>query len=417
MKNKKRLTILIGAGAVMDASKDCGKEISTKSITEDSFTKIKYDAAKELLSLIREDLVSDYSRYNKTPNFEDLFHALEILDSAYTIDSGAPEFKPMYKYLMDIKEKFKKYDPYLKGKLLNNEFGLAVSFAQSAIIESIQESVESYSDSQIPNWYETFFRNLKEHYNLDIFTLNYDTWFEQMFDSYNDGFYDANKDSQFFKFAPAKIINSESEINIHHMHGQIDFRSCVGVEDPRIMFDDQELGTIYKIKNPKFTKRELDPACGDHTTQAGDHLKSCPIITGKMKIEKTIYPPLDAYRTNFNNCIVKNSNILIIGYGFADYYIDSLLSQFHDIHGDDTRVNIVDCADSDHWRDTSSPFGMEGHKLHTIYGLCKDISIEPQNIRKYSPIFNFDNNHFHLYLKGFKNTVNEDTRNIINSYN
>ena len=43
----------------------------------------------------------------------------------------------------------------------------------------------------------------------------------------------------------------------------------------------------------------------------------------KYKTEKIAIPPFDTYRANFQNCIMKNSNLRIIGYGFSDYYINN----------------------------------------------------------------------------------------------
>ena len=92
------------------------------------------------------------------------------------------------------------------------------------------------------------------------------------------------------------------------------------------------------------------------------------------------------------------------------------LSQFHNIHGNNTRVNIIDYANKKHWRDTDSPFGLSGHKLDVIFGLCNDLGIDPHNLRTYSDTITLDNNHFHIHLKGFKNVALKDATNIINSY-
>lgn len=411
MNNRERLTILVGAGAVIDASKDCDKLVDTNSITEDILNDSSNKNVHELLNTIYDDLFKHYKRYNQRPNFEDLFHALEVLKSIFTIENAAPEYIPMYKFFMSVKDKYQKFDPY---KL--NPIEHSISAAQSCIIKIIQDCIESYSNKSPVVWYRYFFKKLLENYNLDIFSLNYDTWFEQIYDEYNDGFIDTNSKSQFLQFKPNKVLDSNHPVNIHHMHGQIDFRPIDTQENAEEMFDDYQLNKIYKIKNVNKTKRKLDSVCSDNTTQAGEHLKNCPIITGKMKIEKTIFPPLDAYRTNLNNCIVKNPNLLIIGYGFADYYIDNLLGQFHNIHGDKKRVNIIDYADSQTWKMQYTPFGLFGHKFHTLFGLCGDFGIEPSKLRQYKEIIELDNTHFHIYLKGFKKTVKENLNDIINSY-
>lgn len=414
---RERLTILVGAGAVIDASKDCNKLIDTNSITEEVLKDNSNKNAHELLNTIYGDLSEHYTRYEQKPNFEDLFHALEVLKSIFTIENAAPKYTPMYKFFMNVKEEYQKFNLYKSiSPVKLNPIGSSISVAQSCIIKIIQKSIESYSNKPPVAWYRDFFKKLADNYNLDIFSLNYDTWLEQIFDEYNDGFIDTNSKSQFLQFKPNKVLDSNHHINIHHMHGQIDFRSIGILENTKEMFDDYQLNRIYKIKNVNKTKRKLNSACSDNTTQAGDHLKNCPIITGKMKIEKTIFPPLDAYRTNFNNCIVKNSNLLIIGYGFADYYIDSLLGQFHDIHGDKKRVNIIDYANPQQWEMQYIPFDLYGHKLNKLFGLCGDLEIEPSKLRRYQEIIELDNTHFHIYLKGFKKTVKDNLDDIIRSY-
>lgn len=118
MNNRERLTILVGAGAVIDASKDCDKLVNTNSITEDILNDNSNKNAHELLNIIYDDLFKHYKRYNQKPNFEDLFHALEVLKSIFTIENAAPEYTPIYNFFISVKDKYQKFDPYKKASLL-----------------------------------------------------------------------------------------------------------------------------------------------------------------------------------------------------------------------------------------------------------------------------------------------------------
>lgn len=417
---KKKLTILIGAGAVIEPSIELGKRVDTNTITSE-ILKSAPNKSKKLLKTIYKDLCSGNKKYPEyKPTFEDLLHSLEILQGLYTKDISAPEYKPMYKYFTNIKSKYKKFNPYNDFPHKSfDDIGFALSLATEHVIKTIQANVEIYSDKNAIEWYKNFFINLSDNFSLDIFNLNYDTWLERIFKIYNDGFCNTQKDSQCLEFLPQKVLYSKYHININHLHGQLDFRILPHTENAEKLYNDYELSTLYKIKNIKKTKRLLLPSMSRRSTQAGEHLLPCSIITGKLKTEKIAHQPFDTYRTNFQNCIVKNPNLLIIGYGFNDYYINSLFKQFYKIHKNNKRVNIIDYYTKDDWENYHiAPFNLYLDKLHTIFGLCGDLGIQEisRNYR-YAEHIPLDNNRFNLYFKGFKKTISENSKEIIASYN
>ena len=136
MKNKERLTILIGAGAVVEISK-----VSTNSITTELLSSNKiHTSSKTLFSKIYSDLLINNQKWdNYTPNFEDIFHGLEILAGLFTQDNAAPEFKPIYKYFTTIKDDYQQFDPY---KIYPPKMDITLSLAFSDLLKIITDSIE-----------------------------------------------------------------------------------------------------------------------------------------------------------------------------------------------------------------------------------------------------------------------------------
>ena len=99
-----------------------------------------------------------------------------------------------------------------------------------------------------------------------------------------------------------------------------------------LIFDDDDFYTIYKLKNDINDTPMRYQEGNFENTQNGEHLKQTTIITGKNKTEKIAISPFDTYRANLQKCLIQNPNLLIIGYGFADYYINNVLKQFNKVH-------------------------------------------------------------------------------------
>lgn len=406
---KQRLTILIGAGAVVEAS-----GISTSSITDELLKSDKlHKNSKALFNKIYSDLCINNSKWeNYTPNFEDIFHGLEILSGLYTQDSAVPEFKPIYKYFTNLKEDYQMFNPYGNH---SNDITLGMAF--SDLLKIIVDSVKSYSNKPVADWYENFFLNLSEHYNLDIFNLNYDNWFEKIFKNFNDGFRDSKDNGTYIEFNPAVAVNlTKYKININHLHGQIDFSFVNNPEIAKNDFDD-DFYTIYKLKNTNDKEQNRCIEGASENTQGGEHLRQTTIITGKNKTEKIAIPPFDTYRTNLQRCIIKNPNLLIIGYGFADYYVNNALKQFNKVHKENKRVNIIDFANETEWENRrflrdqiSEP------TFRTLYGIFKDKTVETMLSRHFKSPQIFNKGMNRLYLRGFKHAVENNIDEIILSY-
>lgn len=412
MKDKERLTILVGAGAVVEISK-----ISTSSITTEILSSNKiHTSSKTLFSKIYSDLLINNQKWdNYTPNFEDIFHGLEILAGLFTIDNAAPEFKPIYKYFTTIKDDYQQFDPY---KNYPPKIDTTLGLAFSDLLKIITDNIESYSTLPVTDWYQNFFLDLGNHYNLDIFNLNYDNLFEKIFKDYNDGFKNSKDNGTYIEFNPHLAMDTTSHaVNINHLHGQIDFTFINNPEIAKRDFDDDNFYTIYKLKKDVKNGHIRYAEGNFENTQNGEHLKQTTIITGKNKTEKIAIPPFDTYRANLQKCIIQNPNLLIIGYGFADYYVNNILKQFNKIHKENKRVNIIDFANETDWNDKiHTKEQISETKFRTLYGIFKDENVETMLKEEFTSPQLFNNDLNRLYLRGFKNATENNIGEIIDSY-
>lgn len=407
-----RLTILVGAGAMVEVS-----SVSTSSITNELLSSNKINTSSiELFSKIYSDLLISNTKWsNYKPNFEDIFHGLEILDTLYTRDDAAPEFKPIHKIFTNLNDDYKQFKPFNNLGQPNSTLSLAIS----DLLKTIADNIEIYSKNPVETWYQEFFINLSEKYNLDIFNLNYDTWFETIFkNNYNDGFINSNTNSDYLEFSPREALNvNKHEININHLHGQLDF-TFINPATAKKDFNDDNFYTIYKVKNRNNTSINR-VGSSFQNTQGGEHLKNTTIITGKYKTEKIALSPFDTYRANFQNCIMNNSNLLIIGYGFADYYINNVLNQFYKVHKDNINVNVIDFADEDKWNKSVKNFNLNiisETKIRTLCGIFGDNTLGDMLKQNFVSPQKFNGGIKHLYLRGFQDAAKNNVANIINSY-
>ena len=409
---KNRLTILVGAGAAIDLSNDLGESVSTDSITNDVLNKIEENKSilKEykcktcqLLNKIYHDR-KDCSKYNDyKPNFEDLFHALDILNSLKVYKNSYPEYISMINTFVDIKQDYRQY-------LHDND--LTISFAISQVLNTILKSVEKYNKYP-KQWFEIFFKELASQYYLDIFNLNYDTLFEQLYkENYNDGFTEETQkeDIECYAFNYSKYAKKRETNMINHLHGQIDFRYFMSEIT-------NEFHEIYKLKNGNEKNRKLEDS-SFKMTQGGEKLKYTSIITGKWKSERLLRSPFQEYRTYFNECMYNNNNLLIIGYGAGDIYINEVLNRFKDIHKTNRKVIMIDYISEEKWKQN---YKFDSQKLYSqdMFNLwCK--LFEPNDVDHFTkqPYQNhIENGNYALYLTGLKNTIKNHRDKIINKFN
>ena len=331
MRKQNKITILLGAGAMMDAT-----TLSCNSITQNVIAKQQRVCRNgefkvvPFLKYVYEKLKKYYSKANEDVNFEDIFHALEMLSSLQTAsdERSAKAFRSVFGMLCNVKEDFNHVSPDLIFVGIRN------------LIETVIENVAEFESKVFDEkWFSDFFISLKEKMPMDVFTLNYDTWMEQILEDYNDGFVPICETHQKFS-ANLLFSNNDTQSTVNHLHGQICFTTHLPTGSSRYLYDGWcKANSFEYIRNLKIYPKYLGYMA---KTQAAEHVYQYPIITGLRKTDKIMTPPFDAYYSHLYQQLRYNKNLLIIGYGFGDLYINGLLNQFRNFHGSDGKVVCID---------------------------------------------------------------------------
>ena len=331
MNKSKRITVLVGAGAILDFDLPEGvQKPSTKHITEEVVKR------HEIIAMARDVLKE---KFPSEPHFEMLFHVLEMW-CAYGYIWNNPDKLPKNPNVFPV------FAPFVSPKQQIN-----VECVRGAIHEFllvVMDIINSYNkpylqDESFNKWYRDFWKNYIGYW--DIFNLNYDTTIEHSLDQCEDGFEEICGVSDFKHFVPQKLFGNANEYStMSHLHGCIEF------------FDERYEQETYKTELFKYDFHDMykydsydkvrDYYIGStksfKSNQAGEQFVGTPIITGLRKTDKLNIVPFDFYHGHLFNCIIKNNSLLLIGYSFGDVYINHVIERMELIHGDKKRIVLID---------------------------------------------------------------------------
>ena len=394
---KKRITVLLGAGAMVEAT-----GVSTKTITDAVYASCKdykLSDGTEVLRRFASDFEASIMSDNRKANFEDLFDILEnsvdyqrmsINNSAAVILS---ELKPCYQEL--------KADDKLYLYGMKRDFLKAIN----ALVGKYDTQYDTKSQ-----WMRVFYENLidREDCVLDVFNLNYDTWMERILPDYVDGFEDIKEiDGYSFKrFRAQNYLNSGDHHTISHLHGQIAFEEAdFRVSDINTFAFEEQGYTLYKY--PSFDAAEdvrRRHFRSDDTSQSGHNIFLSNIITGRMKTDKMIWSPMQIYMYGLIKALMENDELLIIGYGFGDQYINSLLFKYIGAHKK-KHIRIITYTDTKMFeRDvciTGDPFTISKESIFVKCAMKSERWCSPFR-RNLDGRFVSEDGETEIYLNGFK---------------
>lgn len=339
-----RVTMIMGAGAVLDMNFPCGMVVPTTwNITEevrkpydDTFNKdTKITIVNDIYEVLREKLPADLNIWwveNSQPNihFEILFHVLEQLkayDSAWNVNNHNPHSFPYFA-------------PFTSANFSFNSSDLYQVMPQ--FILRIMEIVNAYDvyfkyDNKNEDWYREFF---KSDFKWDVFNLNYDTTVEECLDKYEDGFEHIEGRTEAI-FRPQKLLlNSEKLSTINHIHGCVNYYYKNDANDD--LFD-TNIHDLYLYPSFNDVKCRL-PGRGQSnpSSQNNEEYLAGPIITGLRKTEKLMCMPYDFYHANLYKAIVSSNALVIVGYSFGDLYINNLINRMHAVWKGAERIVVID---------------------------------------------------------------------------
>lgn len=339
--------------------------ISTKILTDKVIAnckKIPFNSSADC-SLVDKIYAILKNVHNKdgSVNFEDIFHVLELL-RGFRNSNG-------YKGYTSLSKIF---------AVLNDEFS---SIDAKAVYKSIHEIITTVND-EIANydktydckgtWFKEFFERIINGTNssLDIYNLNYDTWVEQTLRNYNDGYVPIPDYPEMQRFDVKEAYNISDKHWVCHPHGQICF------EYPRFKPQDinnyvfqESNNTLYKYKDFSIAKKFRDSVSrSDDNAQSGETLIRTNIITGLMKTDKLLWNPFNIYHTKLSNSLMNNNQLILLGYGFSDLYINNLLLQFNSKHYMNRKVLLIDYINPNDWSPlVEHPFSPSDKALFTNY--------------------------------------------------
>jgi hypothetical protein len=160
---------------------------------------------------------------------------------------------------------------------------------------------------------------------VEIATLNYDQGAETFHRDYVDGFV-GDGERQYFD--TATFLTGKARTRIGHLHGCIAY----GIEEAPKRF--------VKVTGP------LEPRRVQLWTPRLDGSNWTGVITGSDKPGKLAMPPYNVYFAWLADQLLKNSQLLIIGYGIGDYHLNVWFSMALRFQAkQEIRCVIIDCFD------------------------------------------------------------------------
>jgi len=367
---KKNVTILLGAGTPLEIGAPTTKEITQEIIkpgkyinylAKDIYGKQSYFTAVEKVYNHLKN------KYPNEPNFEQLFHVMEMLESydhAWSHDCKSPDIYPVFAPFV-IPE---------CGIIAHNEWdGLSslINQCQIDIMKMVNQYDKEYGEKKDTNhqWYKRFWNSFSK---FNLFNLNYDTTIEQSLPNYCDGFVDSG-DNRFKRFDPIKLYDYHDNYTVCHLHGCILYY-YQRYED--INYDVYEYNSedLYKWDDYVTVEKMLGGfSKSNPSNQSGETIHIGSIITGLRKTDKVTIIPYNYYHHYLNTKILNNKSLLIVGYSFGDIYINDLIERMNLLYGKDKRIVIITF-----WRPKSFPEHDNSTTL-TFHGNEWDNSVLNQN--------------------------------------
>lgn len=349
---KNRITVLLGAGAVIEST-----DVSTQSLTDAVISNCK---KHKLVDKICEVLQNEYSKDAK-PNFEDIFHVLELL-LGFRSSSGYKGYTSMSSIFAQFESQFADIEP------------ISIFSSARELIETINNEIALYDlefatkGKKFSNFFDQLIN--KTGSALDIYSLNYDTWVEQSLKEYNDGYVDIDDYPNMKRFDVSKAFTPSDKHFVSHLHGQICFgHPEFSVKDVNKYAFQESHDTLYKYSNYSIARDyRIRSIRSNDSTQAGENLFRTNIVTGLMKTDKLLWNPLNAYHHKLANSLLNNDQLIIMGYSFSDYYINNLLILFNAKHYNNRKVVIIDYISPKNWQpQIQHPFSPNNKALFTNY--------------------------------------------------
>ncbi len=314
----KRISVLIGAGAVYDASLEVMDiHASTEEITHSLFMKYgHYLTEHNLQARICKSVIDLFKDQGHELNFEDIYHLMHQT----LISCENNRFDEVDRCVLNAMQS--------SGADVSSPESVAVvaKKCMDHVINAIVRMIEGYNmksgcSRAPPVWFSNFFRTVSETSDgrLDICNLNYDSWIEDSI-SCNDGFIDyKSMPGNWIYPAPFRrdsLIEPGRENRMLHIHG------CIWYY-------------FHGSRLAKYDHDHIGQTSGNHVVSKSGRVFS-PIVTGREKeVSNLVFDPFLTYLEIVENQMVLNDMLVIIGYGFGDEHINKMVRSFRNGSGKD----------------------------------------------------------------------------------
>lgn len=419
---EQRITIILGAGAMIDSTAVSTKTLTEKVINNCKKYKINDSNDTSLVDAICNNFLQIYnkeispllkkcSKMDKLTSiisFEDIYHVLELLPN-YLNSHGYKSNESAFQIFSILNQEFKNLKP-------QNIYGAA-----NEIISTINNEIYSY-DSEFTDKgknFSRFFQEIAQNTNLkfDIFNLNYDTWVEQTLGNYNDGFVEIpNYENKMKRFDISEYLKSDNRHTISHLHGQICFEYPeFSPKDINTYAFQESHNTLYKYVDFSTAKsyRERSIRSSDHT-QSGENLFRTNIVTGLMKTDKLLWNPLIMYHNKLANSLISNKRLILVGYGFSDLYINNLLLQYNAIHYNKRKIIMIDYISDENWQpQIEHPFDPSEKAVFTNLMFKDDFWCRRHPFAPKKPVYYSKDKMACIFKNGFNDVINNHLSDVI----
>jgi len=354
---KKRITFILGAGAVIDWDAPTTLEL-TKLVRNSGFQCVINTQTKIAESIYQAILDKGHS--SKNVNFETIINAIEellIYYSYFDNKSKTPSLAKIFfksnfekdylnysisgdgiekhNYRIDIPIGLK-YD-YLHSGVINGESPPQIFLQQllAEILTNINARVARYAyhskghskiDSESNNEINLMFNNWVQKLNplnsiLRVYTLNYDSLFKVLFlkfgvDEVFEGF-EIDYEEENGQFSRPNVVRIVEDINSHcyyNLHGSA-FWAVSSRDDTKLVNPE-----ILLKGYPEFQINQYEQVCIQ--VEKGKNVLFSNIITGYQKAQKGFITPFKQMQASFDRDCLSTDELYIIGYSFGDEHIN-----------------------------------------------------------------------------------------------
>lgn len=272
-------TILLGAGAALEIGAP-----STKDITQEIIKPNKYMNYGGRNNSYYATITNVYNRLKGTypcePNFEQIFHVLEMLESYNIVWSHGCKNARIYPIISPFVVPETNIVPH-------DEWDWLSSLIEQCKLD-IMGMIDNYDKQFGKNketdykWYKSFWKRFK---CFNLFNLNYDTTIEQSLSDFCDGFIQSD-DERFKKFSPKELLQNRCLHKVCHLHGCILY-STERYKDPNHDVYEYKFHDMYKWNKFEIVKSMLQGSSSSNpSTQSGETIHSGSIITGLRKKDR-----------------------------------------------------------------------------------------------------------------------------------